>query len=59
VGGSLFTYIHVLPLLKDKPSAFALANNCRNEAAFPSVEVFNSKYTTVHAGTGTSDIATG
>ncbi|CAN9204036.1 unnamed protein product [Alternaria alternata] len=49
VGGSLFTYIHVLPLLKDKPSAFALANSCRNEAAIPSVEAFNSEYTTVHA----------
>ncbi|CAN9240073.1 unnamed protein product [Alternaria alternata] len=49
VDGSLFTYIHVLPLLKDKPSAFALANDCRNEAAFPSVEAFNSEYTTVHA----------
>jgi tetratricopeptide (TPR) repeat protein len=48
VGGSLFTYIHVLPLLKDKPSSFALANNCRNAPAFPSIEAFNSEYTTVH-----------
>jgi hypothetical protein len=48
VGGSLFTYIHVLPLLKDKPSSFALANNCRNETVFPSVEAFNSEYNTVH-----------
>jgi hypothetical protein len=38
----------VLPLLKDKPSSFALADNCRNAGAFPSVAAFNNEYTTCY-----------
>lgn len=34
--------------MKDKPSAFALANSCRIETLFSSVEAFNNEYTTLH-----------
>jgi hypothetical protein len=48
VGGTLFTYIYVLPLLKDKSSSFALANNCRNEKMCHSIAAFKNEYTTLH-----------
>ncbi|KAF2019225.1 hypothetical protein BU24DRAFT_489229 [Aaosphaeria arxii CBS 175.79] len=42
-GGSLFKYVHALPLLKEKFSSFVCSTNLRNGTKFPTREHFDNE----------------